>query len=260
MLWVSIGVQKKQRTPLLLIAGSTGVWKVSLHCDVGSSVASHITDLLREYLIWINVAVPHSVQILGQAFRMTMVLIISCIGWLWDIWMERNCLGFLNLPNNKNHLNIFLTSSQVYGHAAISSCRNGCHSSVSAALRRKMEVSLMMLVKGLEYPYPEKARCQKNSEAQGQSPQTFMRLPTPCPLWPMIASCSNPGWGCPISKPYVALNLKSLPNCQHLANSNGKLRSQMPPCKREGTDWEMWLGKLDLGLSYKHLKKPESMV
>lgn len=226
-------MQKKERI-LLKASAPPQVCEVSLPWDAGSSGVSHFTSLLRECSIRINVDLPHSVQIPGQvAFWITMVLIISCIGWLWDIWIERNCSGFLNLPNNKNHLNLSLTSSQVYGHAAISSCRNGWSSSVSEERGGSLTNNASWRP---EYTYTETARCQKQSEAQGQSPQTLTRVPTPCPWWPMmIASCCDPGWGCPISKPYVAWNMKILPNYQHLDELKGQAqKSDASPCKWEG--------------------------
>lgn len=145
-----------------------------------------------------------------------MVLIIWCIGWLWDIWIQRNCSGFLNLPNNKNHLNVFLTSSQVPGHGALSSCRNGRSSGVITALRRERWRSHQQWQLKARVNIHRKGKMPKKiSEAQGQSPQT-LRLPTLPLVAAMIASCCSPGWGRPIPEPCIALNMKTLPEYQHL--------------------------------------------
>lgn len=163
-------------------------------------------------------------------------------------------------PNNKNHLSICLTSSQVYNHAAIVSCRNDWSSSVSTVLRGGMEDSLMMLLKAWE-----------DIHTKGKMPENFWSSKTQdtgshgsshsLPLL-IIAACCSLSWGCPISKPYIALNMKTCPKCQHL--DKFKWQTQKSDTSLQmGGDWprnETWETRSRINVWRKKKKNLKAMI
>lgn len=139
------------------------------------------------------------------------------VAWLWE------SLGYFS--NNFSSL----------GNAAINSFRSRAGVLVTGLLWG-MKILLMVLVKGMRLDR-DNARCQRNAEVQGQSPQS--------PIWASAPAPPHQRW-----LPPVAIMRVTFPKHVQLwiwkpsltastwANSNSTLRHKAPLCKWKGFDWK----------------------